>query len=395
MVPELRESFNAEFTPEKYQRFLDLVHQRTGTEVKFRLSETPVFLPKVLLDEMVSVGKELVHQLVTNPGYMMISEQSIPDEFRAPYEATRPLFIQADFGIVRDSLGGLQPMLVEIQGFPSLYAFQPVLAECYQEVYELPSYLRTLLSGLSMDRYHMLMRRAIQGDYARENVVLLEIDPYNQKTLPDFLVTEELLGIPIVDIQAVKREGDRLYYDREGTLVPIHRIYNRVIVDELVRRGIKPAFAFTDELDVEWAGHPNWFFRMSKFSIPFLKHWCVPKTYFLDQLEQWPEDPSQYVLKPLYSFAGYGVVVGPAREQLEAIPEADWAKYILQERQNFEPLVETPHGKTQVEVRVMYIWDKELTPVTTILRMGRGKMMGVDHNHDLEWVGASAGFFEP
>jgi hypothetical protein len=85
------------------------------------------------------------------------------------------------------------------------------------------------------------------------------------------------------------------------------------------------------------------------------------------------------------------VVIGPTREQIDTVKHPE--HYILQERMTFAPLIETPFGLTKAEVRVMYIWLDELRAVTTIIRMGRGKMMGVDQNRDMEWVGASAGFF--
>jgi hypothetical protein len=189
----------------------------------------------------------------------------------------------------------------------------------------------------------------------------------------------------------VRKEGRRLFYERDGRLERIERIYNRAIVDELVRRQVRPAFDFRDELDVEWAGHPNWFFRLSKFSIPYFRHTCVPETRFLDRVTT-VEHPERYVLKPLYSFAGAGVIVGPTAEQIAAVPAERRSGYILQERVNFRPVIETPYGPTKAEVRVMFLWTDRLRAVNTIIRMGRGAQMGVDHNKGMEWVGGSAAF---
>jgi hypothetical protein len=301
--------------------------------------------------------------------------------------------VQVDFGLVRDTSGTLQPKLVELQAFPSLYAYQPVLARSFVEVYGLDEHLRYLLSGLDSASYLALLRKAIVGDQDPENVILMEIDPQHQKTLPDFLVTEKLLGIKTVCITKLKKEGNRLYWEDSGHRVPVKRIYNRAIVDELERKGVKLAFDFRDDLDVEWAGHPNWYFRISKYSIPYLQHPSVPKTWFLDKLEHVPADLENYALKPLYSFAGQGVIIAPKKEDIAAVPPEKRSQYILQERLHFEPVIETPFGGTKVEVRVMYIWVDELTPVLTILRMGRGLMMGVDHNRNMEWVGSSAGLY--
>jgi hypothetical protein len=253
--------------------------------------------------------------------------------------------------------------------------------------------LNYLLSGLNSDSYRDLLRRAIVADEDPENVILLEIDPQHQKTLPDFLLTEKLLGIRTVCITAVQKEGRRLFYERDGKRIPVCRIYNRAIVDELERKGVKLAFDFRDDLDVQWAGHPNWYFRISKFSIPYLKHESVPKTWFLDRMEHVPDDLDNYALKPLYSFAGLGVVIGPTKRDLDAIPAEKRSQYILQERLQFEPVIKTPFGITKAEVRIMYVWRDELLPVTTIIRMGRGLQMGVDHNKAMEWVGSSAGLY--
>jgi len=197
-----------------------------------------------------------------------------------------------------------------------------------------------------------------------------------------------------VSITAIQKEGRRLYYQRDGRRVPIRRIYNRTIVDELERRNIAPPFDFREDLDVEWAGHPNDYFRVSKFSIPYLRHPSVPQTWFLDRLDSIPPDTENYVLKPLFSFAGLGVRIGPTREEVAAIPAEQRHDYILQQRVDFEPVIETPFGKTRAEIRIMYIWLEELQPVSLLVRMGRGAMMGVDHNKNMEWVGASAGLCE-
>ena len=403
MMPALRQQFNHRFTPQQYQAFLRQIDAACGTHVQFRLSETPCFFPKELLDRMADDGAQLIRQLVDNPEYRAKSDEAVPAEFKVPNEAPHPMFVQVDFGLVRDAQGELQPKLVELQAFPSLYAYQCYLAQTYMDAYALQasgfrlpaaqSRLRYFLSGLEESSYLELLRRAIVGAHDPENVILMEIHPQEQKTLPDFLLTQKMLGVRAVDIVDIKKQGSRLYYERGGKRVPIRRIYNRAIVDELERKNVKLAFDWRDDLDVEWAGHPNWYFRISKFSIPYLKHASVPKTWFLDQLREIPADLENYALKPLYSFAGLGVVIAPKKEDIAAIPADKRPYYILQERLNFEPVIETPFGRTKAEVRVMYIWLEKLIPVMTIIRMGRGLMMGVDHNKNMEWVGASAGLF--
>ena len=395
MIPFLRQQFNENFTAEKYRAFLRRVDDACGTHVQFRVSETPCFFPKPLIDQMAQDGEELIRQLVDNPAYRAKSEDAVPAAFKVPNEPSHPMFVQVDFGLVRDASAQLQPKLVELQAFPSLYAYQGPLAEAYIETYGLAASgrLKYFLSGLETDSYRELLRRAIVSSHDPENVILMETHPQQQKTLPDFLLTEKMLGVRTVDIIDIKKDGSRLYYERNGKHIPIHRLYNRTIVDELQRKAVKLNFDWRDELDVEWAGHPNWYFRVSKFSIPYLKHASVPKTWFLDQLDKIPSDLENYALKPLYSFAGLGVVIAPTKEDIAAIPAEKRPYYILQERMHFEPMIETPFGATKAEVRVMYVWLDELMPVLTIIRMGRGLMMGVDQNKNMQWVGASAGLY--
>jgi len=390
MIPSYRQFFNANFTDEKYDLLRREMATRCGMEVPFALCETPCFFPSALVERMGEDGKALIRQLVDSPEYRKRSEASIPANFRVPNEAPHPMFIQVDFGLVRDAAGELQPKLVELQAFPSLYAYQPVLSHAYIEVFGLDPKLKYFLSGLDATSYKKLLSDAIVAGHDPANVVLMEVHPEEQKTRPDFLLTEQLLGIRTVCITKIRKQGRRLFYEDNGKRIPIERIYNRTIVDELERKGVDLPFDFRDDLEVEWAGHPNWYFRISKYSIPYLKHASVPRTWFLDQMTGVPGDLENFVLKPLYSFAGLGVVIGPSRADIDAIPSTKRSQYILQERMNFTPLVETPFGATKAELRIMYVWLDELRPAMTIVRMGRGLMMGVNANKGMKWAGSSA-----
>ena len=408
MIPEFREDFNRRFTPGLYQRLLERMDRISRTHVGFRTSETPCFFPAALISEMAKAGAELTHQLVDSPEYMRQSAAAVPERYRVPNESAHPNFMTVDFGLVREAGGGLAPRLVELQAFPSIYGHQAELSRAMHETYSLDPGLRWFLSGLDEEAYWKRLRQVIVGDHDPEQVVLTEIDPDQQKTLPDFHITEDRLGIATVDIAQLVKQGNRLYYRRKdraaaGTgsdLIPIRRIYNRAIVDEMERKQIQLPFDYRDALDVEWAGHPNWYFRISKFSLPWLDHPTVPKAVFLSDWyagpgqDKLPEDRSRWILKPLYSFAGKGILFEPTQQDLDAIPPQERDQYLLQERVSFAPVIETPFGPTQAEVRVLYVWPEkgELQPVLTLVRMGRGKMMGVDHNRDQQWVGSTAAY---
>ena len=392
MIPALREEFNRNFTSAKYHNLLQSLDRISGTHIEYRVSETPCFVPKPLIDQMSEYGRDLVLQLVNNPHYRKVSAATVPPKYNVANETALPMFVAVDFGLVRGSSGELEPKLVELQAFPSLYGYQPRMAEQFIASYGLSKDLGVYLSGYDHDSYWELLDSLIVAGHDPENVILMEIDPQHQKTLPDFNITQEKLGIAVVDILTLKKRGRKLYYTKDGREIEVQRIYNRTIADELERKQITLPFDLRDELEVEWAGHPNWYFRISKFSIPYLQHRCVPRTWFVDENPVVPTDNQNYILKPLYSFAGVGIKFAPTEADIDAIPAGQRHDYILQERMQFEPVIHTPHGPTQMEIRMMYVWPEggELTPVLPLIRMGRGMMMGVDHNKNLEWVGSSA-----
>jgi hypothetical protein len=403
MIEPFRSEFNAGFTTAKYAELLRRLDERTRTKIEFRVAETPCFFDRELIERMVAAGTELTKQLVGNAAYMQASEASIPAEWNVPGRDAHPHFMTVDFGLVRDAEGELQPKLVELQAFPSIFGYQVVLAQTYRDVFGIDGSLEYAFDGMDTPHYWSLLRETIVGRHDVENVVLMELEPESQKTLPDFRVHEDEIGIKVVDVTKVLKEGNRLFYrdPRRGKLVPIERIYNRTIVDELVRKQVKLPFDYRDPLQVEWAGHPNWYFNISKFSIPHLDHPTVPTAVFLDDWfagvgrDKLPEDRESWVLKPLYSFAGKGIQFAPTNVDLLTIPEAQRHDYLLQERVHFEPVIQTPEGPTQAEIRILYVWPegKEMVPMTCLVRMGRGLMMGVDHNRDRTWVGGSAAFF--
>lgn len=402
MLQPFREEFNAAFSAEKYGQLVARLDTTTRSHIQFRVAETPCFFPLPLIEEMAATGIELTNQLVGSEEYLRAASQAIPEKYHLGNDNPVPNFMTVDFGLVRGPDGSLKPKLVELQAFPSVFGYQDVLCREYIETYELPKNLRWHLGGHDSESYWNLLRKVIVADHAPENVVLLEVDPENQKTLPDFHVYEDRLGIATADISKLKKQGKKLYYERDGRWIEIERIFNRAIVDEIERKQIALPFDYRDDLDVEWAGHPNWYFRISKFSLPYLNHPSVPKAVFLDDwfagkgLDNLPEDRERLLLKPLYSFAGQGIKFAPEDSDLYAIPRADRRLYLLQERATFEPVIQTPKGDTMAEVRIMYLWPDAgpMEPVISLVRMGRGLMMGVDQNRNQEWVGGSAALFE-
>ena len=389
MIPSLRRAFNAAWTPAKHAEFERHLHERVGSGIEFAVSETPCFFPRTLLDELASVGAELTQQALRGEA-AAAAERVVPDRFHGPNQGDVPVFMQVDFGLSGPRTGASSPDSSNCRHSRRCTPFSRRSPTRTAPRSDLPVSLQPHLDGLTREEYLQAVGLAIAADHERADVVLMEIQPERQKTRPDFIMTEQFWGVRTVDTSDVVREGRQLLYRRDGRLHPIRRVYNRVIPDELETKQLSLPFDYRDELDVEWAGHPAWYFKISKFSIPWLRHPSVPRTWFLDQVKELPMDRDRLLLKPLFSFAGGGIVFAPTDEHLRAIPEARRNQYILQERIVFEPVIETPHGPTQAEIRIMFVWTDRLRPVLALVRMGRGKMMGVDHNKGLRWVGASA-----
>ena len=390
MIPELRRPFNTAFTEERYAATQKRLEERLGCEIHFRMCETPVFLSPELRDEMVRSAGEILAEL-SRPDPLAFSREAIPGDLDVPGEGPHPFCAQVDFAVVEER-GRLAARLIELQAFPSLYGFQYFQAQEQRRDVPGGDRLDFLLSGLDEAGYRRVVGEALLGGHPAENVVLMDIDPPTQKTYPDFAATERLWGIRAVDTTKLAKRGRELWYDRGGKPTRVLRIYNRVIFDELFAKRIELPFSFTEPLDVEWAGHPNWYFRWSKHSLPRLTHAAVPETRFLADFDRWPEDLPGWVLKPLFSFAGSGVKVDVRAADLDAIPASQRRDFILMRKVAYAEAVASAYGgASKVEVRVMFLWkDGKPLPVTTLARLSQGKMMGVAFNKDKKWVGSSA-----
>jgi hypothetical protein len=396
MIKNLRQAYNAAFTLEKYNAFLKSVYAAHQHQPIFRISETPVFIPTDLKKKLIQGCDDVVEMLI-QPDFKQKTEGSIQQACRVPNEDAHTTFLVVDFGICENENGELIPQLIELQGFPSLYFFQPILSKMYRRHFDFPTNSTPLLNGLDEKSYIELMREVIVGDAPPKQVVLLEIEPLKQATLIDFLATEKALGIKILCITKVLKKQKKLYYkDEKGNLIQILKIYNRVIFDELERRkDLKLNFNLTEEVDVEWIGHPNWFFRISKYAMPFLKSELMPETRFLsDYKGQYPNNLNQYVLKPLFSFSGYGVQLNITKSDLDKIMDKE--NYILQKKVQYKPALAAPNEPVKLEIRMMFVWKKEDAKpilVNNLIRLSKGEMIGVRYNKDKDWVGASSGFF--
>ena len=395
MDPDLRERFNGEFTLKKYAALERCVNESEKWPADFRISETPVFLTRDFTQEVTRAANTIV-ALTRTAEFVQHAATAIPKGLEVPNESAHPNFLVVDFAICTEG-DRLVPRLIELQAFPSLFGFQLLLLGCIRKAYPvIPRNWTSSFGGMKDEEYLQLLRRAIIADSTPENVILLEIEPEKQKTRIDFAATETLLGIRSICVTKIRRRGRQLFYDRDGHEVRIERIYNRVIFDELIRRpDLNLPFKFQDELDVTWVGHPNWYFRISKHSLPFLKTAHTSPTFFADEFPS-GEDVGDYVLKPLYSFAGHGVDMEPTREKITALENPD--EWILQKKIDYAAFVPTIDGhKSKAEIRMMFVWpddDPNPTLVNNLVRMSQGKMMGVDFNIDKTWVGASIALHE-
>ncbi|HEX9688738.1 MAG TPA: hypothetical protein VGB47_06690, partial [Thermoanaerobaculia bacterium] len=391
LIPSLRRAYNAAFTQQKYDEYRRRLEEQAGCRIEFRLCEAPVFLPPELRDEMVRAATEIWDELST-PENLRRSVDAVPPSFDVSGCPDHPTFAQADFAVTWDRPGGtLVPKLIELQAFPSLYAFQLFQTNELARITPGGENLGFLLSGLDEHGYVRSVGDAILGDFPPDNVVLMDIDPPSQKTFVDFALTEKLWRVRAVSVTDIEKRGRELWYRRDGRATRILRIYNRLIFDELLGKGISIPIDFREPLDVSWAGHPNWYFRWSKHSLPVLRHPAVPEARLLSDLAEPPKDLEKWVLKPLFSFAGSGVKVDVTRADLDAVAEEERPRTLLMRKVDYAPVVETTDGgASKVEVRVMFIWrDGQPFPVTTLARLSQGTMMGVAFNKDRTWVGSS------
>ena len=390
MHPDLRARFNADFTPGKYGALLRCVNETEKWPADFRISETPIFLTDEFTNEVTRAANAIV-DLTRTPEFARHAQGAIPNGLKVPNESAHPNFLIIDFGICAEG-NRLVPRLIELQAFPSLFGFQLLLLHCMRKAYPaVPRNWTSSFGGIKDKAYIELLRRTIIADANPENVILLEIEPEKQKTRVDFAATETLLGIRSVCLTKIKKRDGQLFYAHGGRELRIERIYNRVIFDELLRRqDLHLPFNFQDDLDVTWVGHPNWYFRISKHSLPFLKTGHTSATFFADEFPT-HEKIDNYVLKPLYSFAGLGVDMEPTRDKISGLKNPhDW---ILQQKVSYAAFVATVEGpKSKAEIRMMFVWpenDRDPILVNNLIRMSQGKMMGVDFNKDKTWVGAS------
>jgi hypothetical protein len=396
MIESIRTSYNESFTNERYEDFLRDLNQEFPGAIDFRIAETPVFVTQEIRDSMIACCEQII-SFIKSKEFLEKTERAIPPEERMGNEGKHPHFIAFDFGIAEKKDGSLFPALIEMQGFPTLFAYHAYYPQILEKHFSIPADYTHYFNELNFEKYISLLKKVIIGNHQPNEVILLEIKPYEQKTRIDFYCTEKYLGIKSVCLTDLIEEGNQLFYLVNGKKMLIKRIYNRVIADELNNRKeeLGKTIEFSKSHDVEWVTHPHWFYRISKFTLPFIQHECIPDTKFLNELEVIPSDLENYVLKPLFSFAGQGVLIDVTEKDIEGIKDPE--NWILQKKVKYADCITTPTGPAKMEIRLMYIWedDTELPLlVNNLARLSKGKMIGVRYNADKDWVGGSVAYFK-
>jgi hypothetical protein len=397
MIPALRKAFNENFTKEKYEAFLNELGNVYPGQLDFRVAETPVFIDQAFKKKLLESCEKII-DIIVDPQFKEFTKNAIPANLKVPNENEHSHFIAFDFGVCITDKDEYEPQLIEMQGFPTMFAYHVLFPEISRKHFSVPEYLDCYLHGYNKETYLQLFKEIVTGNHDPENVILLEIFPRQQKTRIDFFATEDYLGIKMVCLTELIKEGKKLFYLNNGKKTEVKRIYNRLIFDDLQQQSPqvqeKGKILF-EELDVEWVPHPNWFYRISKYTLPLIRHPYVPETYFLNDIKQPPADLENYVLKPLFSFAGQGVIIDLVPGDLEKIKDAE--NWILQRKVKYADIIETPDIPAKVEIRIFYFWkDGEPRPVPTnnLARLSKGKMIGVRYNKDKEWVGGTFCWFE-
>ena len=396
MIPSLRKAFNESFSKQKYEAFLQDLNSKHPGAIEFRVAETPVFVPRAFTKKMIDACESIV-DLITDRDFKQMTDRSIPKSDYVPNENDHAHMIAFDFGVCENEAGDLEPQLIEMQGFPTLFGFQVYYPDVIRKHFDIPSNFTQYLGGYNERAYVKELREVIVDKLPVENTILLEIKPHEQKTRIDFYCTQDYLGIQPVCITELIQEGKRLFYQRNAKKTEVKRVYNRVIFDDLnaQKDSLGKFVDVTRDLEVKWIPHPNWFYRISKFTLPFIRHPFVPKTFFLDEVKQLPADLENYVLKPLFSFAGQGVVIDLTKEDIQKVKDPE--NWILQRKVKYANVIQTPDEPAKAEIRIMYLWKDgwlRPKPVINLARLSKGKMIGVRYNKDKEWVGGSVCFFE-
>lgn len=393
MQQPLRTSFLNEYSHEKYAAYLSEIESFAQTKIEFRIAETPVFISKDLKLKMEETADAVV-EFIKDKDFKKLTEPSIPNEFNVPGENDFPQLMVFDFGICKNKDGQIVPQLIEMQGFPSLYGFQYLCDALTKKQYSIPENYDSYLNGYNEDSYIQLLKEIIIGNEELSAVVLLEILPQQQKTLIDFKITEKILGIKTICITELIAIDDKLFYKDSGNLIQIKRIFNRMIFDDLVRFPELKYIDLTKKYQVEWITHPNWFYRVSKYILPFTHHRYIPETYFLNEIKQ-PLPLHEFVLKPLFSYAGMGVIINVTQNDIDQIKDPE--NWILQRKVDYAEVVETPVGNSKLEIRLFYFWkegwDKPIA-VHNLARLSQGEMIGTRYNQDKTWVGGTIAYFE-
>lgn len=395
MVPAIRKAFNAAFTEEKYQAFLEDLNAAHPDHLVFRVAETPIFIDKHFKHKVLQACEDIV-DVIVKPDFKALTKNAIPDNVMVPNENEFSHFIAFDFGICLDKNGAYTPQLIEMQGFPTLFAYQILHDEIIKKHFDIPANYDSYLNGFTKETYIDFLKEILLGKHAPENVVLLEIYPEAQKTRIDFDCTNDYTGVETVCLTKLQADGKALFYEKDGEAIYIKRLYNRIIFDDLQQQDLpKGTIDITQDWDVEWVPHPNWFYRISKYTLPLIKSPYVPETRYLSDIKEMPSDLENYVLKPLFSFAGQGVVIDVTQADIDQVQDPQ--NWILQKKVIYADCIITPDIPAKAEIRIFYFWKEgEARPIASqnLTRLSKGKMIGVRYNSDKEWVGGSLAYFE-
>ena len=396
MISSIRYKYNQQFSDEKYHMMLADISKWNKGQMDFRLAETPIFIDKITKNKLLKAGEDIV-AFITSESYFEKTQGSLSKVDTPPNEANLPNCIVMDFAITVNLKNEIEPKLIELQGFPSLFGFEVFHNQAFQNNFEIPAHFSPYLNGYNETNYINYLQKIILGDQ-KKHTILLELFPHEQKTRIDFYCTRQLLTIPIVCLSEIYTENNKLFYIREGNSIQIERIYNRVVWDEIAKQAneIKEkANLLLQDLDLEWVTHPNHFYRISKYVMPYLNSTAVPNTRFLNSIDILPKDLENFVLKPLFSFAGQGVIIDVTKEDINNIKDPE--NWILQQKVEYAPLIETPTGPAKTEIRLFYFWNnitKKYIAVFNLARLSKGKMIGVSYNNAATWVGGSMAYFE-
>lgn len=391
MFTKIREQFNAVFDISQSKNIWDDIDKEFPGYRDFKIAEIPVFLDNELKSKLLMAGNTCL-DVILAPDFI---QKNMGSEFQFGQKNSKPDFICLDFAITLNEHDEFIPKLIEAQGFPTLLGFQQYLTGKFKKHCQIPSGFTSHFNRINAFHFSEKIG-SILKQYG-DDTVLLEAYPEKQRTRLDFKLTEAYWGIKTVCLSQIEANSGKLYYKTGDNLKPINAIYNRVIIEEVVKTypELLTKIELLKEVEVSWISHPDWYYLISKAALPLFKGPYVPSSKIFYKGDDIPENLEDYILKPLFEYGGDGVQLDLNQSIFESCLEN--VPYLLQQKVRYADCILLPNGqKRKAEIRLIYGQEpskKRPTLLANLTRLSDSGWMNTSQNFT-DFTGGSIAFFE-